>query len=143
MNLYPPGVWFEDTMTSFPGVTFVLFCFVSIFMLWLKPRPFVQSSFDICRRPDSHTCFFLSFRFVYLEISFFPSIFVPSPFYLCMESTSYVLSFRVVFFYPVTTGCIMQERGFIRLSEIMETLLNGTLDNKNIETLVQGTPNRT
>ena len=28
-------------------VTFVLLCFVSIFMLLLKPRPFVQSSFDM------------------------------------------------------------------------------------------------
>ena len=34
----------------------------------------------------------------------FPSIFVPLPFYLCTESTSYVFSFRVVFFYLVTTG---------------------------------------
>ena len=33
-------------MTSFSGVTFVLFCFVFVFMLSLKPRPFVQSSFD-------------------------------------------------------------------------------------------------
>ena len=50
-NLYPPGVWFADAMTSFSGVTFVLFCFVFVFvfvfMLSLKPRPFVQSSFDM------------------------------------------------------------------------------------------------
>ena len=26
-NLCPPGVWFADVMTSFSGVTFVLFCF--------------------------------------------------------------------------------------------------------------------
>ena len=36
--------------------------------------------------------------FVYLEMSLFPSIFVPLTFSLCMESTSYVLSFRMVFF---------------------------------------------
>ena len=43
-----PGVWFaDDMMTSFSGVTFVLFCFVFVFMLSLKPRPFVQSSFDM------------------------------------------------------------------------------------------------
>ena len=30
---------------------------------------------SICRRPDSHTCFFLFFPFVSLEISLFPSIF--------------------------------------------------------------------
>ena len=34
-------------MTSSSGVsTFVLFCFVFVFMLSLKPRAFVQSSFD-------------------------------------------------------------------------------------------------
>ena len=38
---------------------------------------------------------------------FFPSVFnVPFPLSLCMESTSYVLSFRMVFFYLVTTGWI-------------------------------------
>ena len=42
-----------------------------------------------------------------LELSLFPSIFVPLTFSLCMESTSYVLSFRMVFFYLVTTGWIL------------------------------------
>ena len=70
-NLYPPGVWFADVMTSFSGVAFVLFCFVFIFMLSLKSRPFVQFS-STCRRPDSHTCFF--FPFVYFEMSLFPSV---------------------------------------------------------------------
>ena len=46
-NLYPPGVWFADDITSFSGVTFLLFCFIFVFMLSLKPRPFVQSSFDM------------------------------------------------------------------------------------------------
>ena len=32
-NLYLPGVWFADAMTSFSGVTIVLFCFVFVFML--------------------------------------------------------------------------------------------------------------
>ena len=33
---------------SFSGVTFVLFCFVFVFMLLsLKPQPFVQSSFNM------------------------------------------------------------------------------------------------
>ena len=46
-NLYPPGVWFADAMASFSDITFVLFCFVFVSMLSLKPRPFVQSSFDM------------------------------------------------------------------------------------------------
>ena len=41
------GVWFVDVVTSFSGVTFVLFCHVFVFMLSLKPRPFFQSSFDM------------------------------------------------------------------------------------------------
>ena len=32
-NLYPPGVWFADAMTSFSGVAFVLFYFVFVFIL--------------------------------------------------------------------------------------------------------------
>ena len=47
VDLYPPDVWFADVMTSFSGVTFVLFCFAFVFMLSLKPRSFVQSSFDM------------------------------------------------------------------------------------------------
>ena len=43
----PPGVRFADIMTSSSGVTFALFCFVSVFMLPLKPRPFVRSSFNM------------------------------------------------------------------------------------------------
>ena len=95
-------------MTSFSGVKFVLFCFVFVFILSLKPRPFVQSSFDIllllfvvvvccccllllfltiiCRRPNSHTCFFIFCFTVYSEMSFFPSIFCTiAAFSLCEE----------------------------------------------------------
>ena len=35
-------------------------------MLSLKPRPFVQSSFDVRRRSDSHTCFFLFMLFFFV-----------------------------------------------------------------------------
>ena len=45
-----PAVWFAYAITSFSGVTFVLFCFVFVLMLSLKPRPFVQSSFDMLAR---------------------------------------------------------------------------------------------
>ena len=46
-NLYSPDVEFADVLTYFPGVTFVLFCFVFVFMLLLKPRHSVQSLFDM------------------------------------------------------------------------------------------------
>ena len=96
-------------MTSSSGVTFVLFCFALlcfVFRLYAfvgAGSPFNRPS--ICRRPDSHTCFF---PFVDLEMSLFSNIvFVPFPLSLCLESTSYVLSFRIVFFYLVTTGWIV------------------------------------
>ena len=47
--------------------------------------------------------FFFS-PFVYLEMSLFPS--TSFPLSLCMESTLYVLSFRMVVFYLATTGWI-------------------------------------
>ena len=40
-------------------------------------------------------------------MSLFPSVFVPLPFSLCMESTSYVFPYRLVFFYLVTTDWIL------------------------------------
>ena len=47
-------IWFADVMASFSGVTFVLFCFASfsVFILSLKPRPFVQSSFFDMQAPQ-------------------------------------------------------------------------------------------
>ena len=63
-------------MTSFSGVTFVLFCFVFVSMFSLKPRR--GPSFNrpsICRRLDSQRVSFFFLPFVCLEMSFFPSIF--------------------------------------------------------------------
>ena len=77
-NLYPPGVSFADAMAFF------LWCFVGFALLRFSSLCFRCSrgpSFNrpsICRRSDSHTCFFLLFCspfFVYLEMSLFPSIF--------------------------------------------------------------------
>ena len=68
-------------------------------MLSLKPRPFVQSSFDM-QAPRSH--FLIIFSLVYLEMSLFPSTFCTNFRSLCMEGMSYVLSFRMVFFYTVS-----------------------------------------
>ena len=46
-NSHTPDVEFADVLTSSSGVTFVKFWFVFAFMLLLKPRPFVQSFFDM------------------------------------------------------------------------------------------------
>ena len=40
------GLCFADVMSSFSGVTLILFCFVFFFLLSPKPKPFVQSFFD-------------------------------------------------------------------------------------------------
>ena len=45
---------------------------------------------------------------VSMEMIFFPSIFVPLPFSLCMESTPYVFPFSLmVFCYIVTTSWVL------------------------------------
>ena len=106
-NLYPPGVRFADAMTSFSGVTFVLFCFVFVFMLSLKPRPLVQSSLDTQVPRVATRVFSVFFPLLFIwRCRFFRVLFVRFPLSLCMESTSYVLSFRMVCFYLVTTGWI-------------------------------------
>ena len=46
------------------------------------------------------------FSFFLGDGTFSEFFFVPFPLFHCMESTSYVLSFRMVFFYLVTTGWI-------------------------------------
>ena len=52
-QVFPPGVWFADAMSSFSGVhvcfVFVLFRFD--FLVSLKPRPLVQSFFMHAPRP--------------------------------------------------------------------------------------------
>ena len=101
-NLYPPGVWFADVVTFFSSVTFVLFCFVSVFMFSLKPRPFVQSSFDA--PIATRVSFFFVFLFLFGDVTFseyFLHHFCFLFLVCCMERTSYVLSFRMVFFYLV------------------------------------------
>ena len=89
-----------------------LWCYLCFVLLRFRLYAFVEAAAlrSIVLRysgaPIATRVFFL-FIFVYLEMSLFPSIFfVPLPFSLCtcMESTSYVLSFRMVFFYLVTTG---------------------------------------
>ena len=94
--MYPPGVWFADVM-PFSGVTCVLFCFVFVFFLSPKPRPFVQPSFALryAYAPTatrsylltvSVLCFSSFFSVSCLEMSPYQGILVPLPLSLCMES---------------------------------------------------------
>ena len=64
-------------MTSFCGLTFVLFCFVFVFIFFsLESRLFVQPSFDLRYAGASiATRVFFFFPFVCLDMSPFPSMF--------------------------------------------------------------------
>ena len=70
-------------------------------MLSLKPRPFVQSFFDVQTPRQQPQVFLCFFPFVYLEMPHCPSIFVPLLVPLCMSygeyGVRYVFSFRMVF----------------------------------------------
>ena len=113
-NLYPPGVWFTDAMAFFFSLVLRLFCFASFFVYQVYAFVEAAALRSIVLRYAGvpiATCvsfffFLLFFVVVYLEMSLFPSIyiFVPFPLSLCMESTSYVLSFRMVFFLPCDDG---------------------------------------
>ena len=96
-------------MTSFSGVTFVLFCFVFVLMLSLRPalRSIVlrYTGATIATR----VIFLSFFPFVYLEMSLFPIFFCAVTVFSFYEITSYVLSFRMVIFYLVTTGWIFEK----------------------------------
>ena len=81
--------------------SFTWFC-VYAFTEAAALRPTVLRS-SICMRPDNHLCFFLFFLF--LEMSLFPSIFVPLSCSVCTESTLHVSPFRMVFkFQPCNHG---------------------------------------
>ena len=92
-------------MKSFSGVTFV--CFASFLSLCFRysRRPSFNCP-SIYRRPDSHKPFFLFFLLFIWICRFSRVFFVPFPLSRCMESTSYALSFPMVFFYLVSTGWI-------------------------------------
>ena len=111
MNLYPPGVWFADAVSSFSD-TFVSLCFRFRFFAFTEAaalRSIVLRS-SICMRPlQPHLCFPVFHIFCFFGYVAFSEYFVPLlSFYLVnsIERTSYVFPFRMVFFYLVTMGCI-------------------------------------
>ena len=69
----------------------------------------------------THTCFFLFSFLLIWRCRVFRVFFVPLPFSLCMESTSYVLSSRLVFFYLVKRGWNFD------ISLICENLINQSI----------------
>ena len=70
--------------------------------------------------PIATRVFFLFFFFCLFEdVAFSEYFFVPFPLSLCMDSTSYVLSFRMVFFYFVTTGWVLTSAN-VRIQSIKQ-----------------------
>ena len=102
-NLHLTGL--QMPWRFFSYATFFLFCSVFSSLRFQKSRGPYFNSPSICRRSDSHTCFFLllfSLFFCFIWRCRFFRVFFPLS--LCMESTSYVLSFRMVFFLPCDHG---------------------------------------
>ena len=120
-NLYPPGVWFADRCHIVFLWCYVCFVFVSFssfaFTEAAALRLVVLRS-SICMRPDNHTqlpntclcsfcCHFCFFLFLFLWRCHVFRIFLNRyRFSRCMEITSYVFSFQMVFFYLMTMGWI-------------------------------------
>ena len=92
-------------MASFSGVTFVLFCFVFVFNAFVEAAALRLIVLRYAGAPIAiRVSLFFSFCLCG-DGDFFRVFFVPLSFSFCMESASYVLSFRMmVFFYLVTTG---------------------------------------
>ena len=104
-SLYSPGVWFADAMAFFSGVTFVLFCFVFRLYAFAEAATLRSIVLRYAGVPiAARVSLFYFFPFLLLFIwrcRFFRAFF---SLFLSMESTSYVLSFRVVFFLPCDHG---------------------------------------
>ena len=95
-------------------------------MLSLKRGPSFNRP-STCKRPDSHTCFFL------MEMWLFPSIFLHPFRFLFLWTIEYVvrslLFFRMVFFYFVTTGWIfdMSHIIYVRIQSNQSNVIQQTV----------------
>ena len=91
-----------------------LWFYVCFILLRFRLQDFVEAAAlgSICKRPDMIATR-VSFSFFLGNVAFSEYVFVPFPLSLCTESTPYALSFRMLFFYLVTTGSIFD----ISLSE--------------------------
>ena len=88
-------------------VCFVLLRFRLYYAFFVEAAAVRSIVLRYASAPIATRVFFYLFIFFFLwRYRFFRVFFVPFPLSLCMESTYYVLSFRMVFFYLVTTGWI-------------------------------------
>ena len=106
-----------------------LWCYVYFVLLRFRLYVFVEAAAlrSIVLRYAGARITARFFVLVLERCRFFRVFFAPFPLSLCMESTSYVLSFRMVFFYLVATGWIFdislcensvnQSGGVLRMSQ--------------------------
>ena len=95
-------------MTAFSGFTFVFFCFVFRLNAFFVEAAALRSIvLRYAGAPIAKLVFFRFFSpFVIRRCRFFRVFFAPFPLSHCTERMPCVLSFRMVFFYLVTTGWI-------------------------------------
>ena len=127
-------------MSSFSGRTFILFRFRLNSYTFIVAAALRSVILQYAGAPTATRVSSL-FPFVSLEMSLFRSIFVPLPFSLCMESTSYVFSFRVVFIYLVTTGWIFNLslcENLIKKNQIATGVCHALLMRDHYYSVVQG-----
>ena len=83
-----------------------LWCYVCFVLLRFRLYAFVEAAAlrsIVLRYAGAPIAIRVSFSF-FGDVAFSEYFFVPFPLSLCMESTSHVLFFRMVFFYLATTG---------------------------------------
>ena len=88
-----------------------LWCYLCLVLLRFRPYAFVEAAafrLIVLRYAGAPIATRVFILFLFGEVAFSVFVFfLPLPFSLCLESTSYVLSFKMlVFFYLVTTGWI-------------------------------------
>ena len=90
-----------------------LWCYVCFVLLCFRLYAFVEVAAlrsTVLRYASATIATRVFFFFFFGDVAFSEYFFVPFPLSLCMESTSYVLSFRMVFFNYVT------QDGFLYIS---------------------------
>ena len=83
-----------------------MFCFIFVFILSLKPRPFVQSFFDVQAPRQPHVFFSFFLFVVLLEMSLSSSIFCTIAVLSLYGEYAVRFSLPDGVFYLLTTGCI-------------------------------------
>ena len=124
-------------MSSFSGVMFVCFALLCFFFR----HAFVEAAAlrSIVLRYASAPIATRVYFYFFGNIAFSEYFFVPFPIPLCMESTPYVLSFRMVFLYFVTTGWIFYIILTVRIQSIKSIIIiirnNKSLNTPSLRTM--------